>query len=138
MSSRPRPPVDDDTEPRVRPFLDWLREQSQGKTADEMSEGLHTLIDKVRETEKKGSITLKVTVAYDTKIDMLVVADSITISLPEHDRQATIWYLDHDGNLTRNDPRQLTFETLREVPPPAGVDPKTGEIPDAPHARQAN
>ena len=120
------PPVDD--APHVRPFLDWLREQSQGKTADELSEGLHTLIDKVRETEKKGSITLKVTVAYDTKINMLVVADNITISLPEHDRQATIWYLDHDGNLTRNDPRQLAFEALREVPPPAGVDPKTGEI----------
>ena len=75
------------------------------------------------------------TVAYDTKIDMLVVADSITISLPEHDRQATIWYLDHDGNLTRNDPRQLAFESLREVPPPAGVDPKTGEITDT---RKAN
>ena len=57
------PPVNET--PRVRPFLDWLREQSQGKTADELSEGLHTLIDKVRETEKKGSITLKVTVAHD-------------------------------------------------------------------------
>jgi hypothetical protein len=127
MSSRPRPPVDDDT-PRVRPFLDWLREQSQGKTADELSEGLHTLIDKVRETEKKGSITLKVTVAYDSQARHARRHRQHHYRLPEHDRPTTIWYLDHDGNLTRNDPRQLAFEALREVPPPAGVDPKTGEI----------
>jgi hypothetical protein len=50
--------------------------------------------------------------------DVLEVTDDVRLKLPKHDRKASIFYPDADGNLTRTDPNQLTFEGLREVPEP--------------------
>lgn len=120
-----------EADPPIRPFADWLREQSSGNSHDELSEALHALIAKVRDTGKKGSIKYTVRVGpLKGDIDVLVVEDEITINLPEHDRKASMFYPDKHGNLRRTDPRQLDFESLREVPPP-NVDPKTGEIREA-------
>lgn len=113
---------------RIRPFSDWLREQSSGKSHDELSDGLHDLVARVMDTGKKGSITFTVYVeTLKGDNSKLVVHDEIRLKLPEHDRKASLFYPDADGNLTRTDPQQLTFESLREVPPP-NVDPVTGEI----------
>ena len=118
---------DPDAGPIIRPFADWLREQSKGSSHDELSEGLHTLIARVRDTGKRGSIVFTVTVApLKDDIDILVVSDEIKLKLPEHDRKASMFYPDDHGNLSRTDPNQLTFEGLREVP--ANVDLETGEI----------
>ena len=111
----------------VRPFADWLREQSQGKTHEELSEALYDLVQRVRDTGKKGTVSLTITVApMDKDVSVLVLSDEIKLRLPEHDRKASLFYPDKWGNLSRTDPGQLSFESLREVP--AGVDPKTGEI----------
>lgn len=121
------PAVEPDDTAVIRPFADWLREQSRGMTHDELSEALRDLTARVRDTGKKGSLQLTVTVAtLKGETDVLVVSDEIKLRLPEHDRKASLFYPDADGNLTRTDPNQLTFESLREVP--ANVDPKTGEI----------
>jgi len=116
-----------DDELVIRPFADFLREQSKGTTHDELSEGLHALTQRVRDTGRKGSMLLTITVApLDKDVDRLVVSDAIKLKLPEHDRKASLFYPDENGNLSRTDPQQLAFESLREVP--AGVDPETGEI----------
>lgn len=118
----------------VRPFAAWLREQSSGKTHDELSTALHDLIQKVRDTGKKGNLTFTVTVdTLKDDIDVLIVTDEIKLKLPEHDRKASMFYPDANGNLTRTDPRQLIFDDLREVPNPthADIDTTTGEIKDA-------
>lgn len=113
--------------PVIRPFADWLREQSTGSTHEELGEALHDLIAKVQDTGKKGSLTLTITVGtLKNDAAVLVVEDRIKLKLPEHDRKASLFYPDKHGNLTRRDPRQLEFESLREVP--SGVDPETGEI----------
>lgn len=107
------------TEPVIRPFADWLREQSKGKTHDELSDALHDLIAKVRDTGKKGTLALVVTVSpLKDDIDVLVVSDEIKLKLPEHDRKASMFYPDEHGNLSRTDPHQLTFDSLKEVPAP--------------------
>ena len=111
----------------IRPFATWLIEQSGGKTHEELSAALYDLVARVRDTGKKGSVSLTVNVApLKGDIDVLVVADEIKLRLPEHDRKASLFYPDRDGNLTRRDPNQLSFDSLREVP--EGVDPLTGEI----------
>lgn len=113
----------------VRPFADWLREQSNGKTHDELSEALHDLVARVRDTGKKGTVSLTISVAtMKGDLDVLVVSDEIKLRLPEHDRKASLYYPDKNGNLTRNDPNQLQFEGLREVPGIGDVDTATGEI----------
>lgn len=120
--------MSDTIEPVIRPFSDWLREQSHGKTHEEMGEGLYDLVQRVLDTGKKGTLSLTITVApMDKDVSVLVVSDEIKLRLPEHDRKASLFYPGKDGNLSRTDPGQLTFESLREVPPP-NVDPTTGEI----------
>lgn len=116
------------SDPIIRPFADWLREQSRGSTHDELSEALHDLTARVIDTGKKGSLTFTVTVAplKGESVEVLVVSDEIKMRLPEHDRKASLFYPDDEGNLSRTDPNQLTFESLREVP--ADVDAATGEI----------
>lgn len=121
MARRDSARVDTETgevsEEFARPFSDFLREQSGGRTHDELSDCLHDLVGRVRDTGKKGSVTLTVFVApMKDDIDTLVVSDEIKLRLPEHDRKASIFYPDQHGNLSRRDPRQLDFESLREVP----------------------
>lgn len=111
-------PTDD---PVIRPFADALREMQAGRTHTELSEQLHELIARVRDTGKKGSLTLTITVApvKNASENTLTVSDVVTAKLPAHDRRVSLFYADADGNLTRRDPNQLEFESLREVPTPA-------------------
>lgn len=103
----------------VRPFAAWLQEQSNGRSHTELSEGLHDLISRVRATGKKGSILYAVTIApYDKTTDVLQVNDEIRLKLPEHDRRSSIFYPDRNGNLSRHDPNQLSFDDLRAVDNP--------------------
>ncbi len=100
----------------VRPFADWLREQAGGKSHDELSQALYDLVQRVGDTGKKGSIVYTISVGpLKNDNDVLVVDDQIKLKLPEHDRKASLFYTDKTGNLTRTDPNQLAFESLREV-----------------------
>lgn len=113
----------------IRPFGDWLAEQAKGRTHAELGEGLHDLIARVQDTGKKGTITLTVTVQpMKQDASLLVVSDEIKLKLPEYDRPSGVFYADENGNLTRDNPDQLSFESLREVPPPPRVNTTTGEV----------
>ena len=123
------------TEPHeAQDFLVFLAAQAGGGTASELSDGLAELVRRVADTGKKGSISLTVAVEPMKGGDgkTMVVKDSISLKLPEYDRTASVYFTDEDGRLHRNDPRQMAFGFLREVPAPAGVDPTTGEILDTP------
>ena len=112
----------------VRPFADWLREQSTGKTHEELSDAMYDLVARVRDTGKKGSLVLTVTIApFDKDDSVLLISDEIRLKLPEHHRKASIFYADKTGNVTRRDPNQLDFDSLREVGG-MDVDISTGEI----------
>ena len=112
--------------PPVRPFGDWLRDQNRGQTHDELSEALYELVGKVNDTGKKGTLTYTVTVEpMKNNPDVLVVKDTVKVKSPEIERKPSMFFTDRHGNLTRNDPNQLEFESLREVPAPAA--PKTAK-----------
>lgn len=119
-----------DPPPVVRPFADFLREQAKGHSHDELSTALRDLTTRVHDTGKKGSITYVLTIEPTKGTDALTVSDQIKLKFPEHQRQASLFFNDKDGNLVRNDPNQLQFESLREVPPPPGVNTVTGEVTD--------
>lgn len=121
------------TENQTRPFADFLREQARGQSHDELSDGLQQLVQRVKETGKKGSITYTVDVELMKGMtNALTVSDAIKLKLPEHDRPSSLFFADKAGNLRRDDPDQLAFEGLREV-----VDTATGEIRQAPAQRDA-
>lgn len=107
-------------EPVVRPFNDFLMDHANGKTHGELSEALQKLVAGVRDTGKAGKLQLTISITPMKKASngVLMVSDVIKVSVPAHDRKDSLFYPDEHGNLTRTDPNQLTFETLREVPEP--------------------
>lgn len=75
-----KPAEVDDDGPVIRPFADFLREQSRGTTHDELSETPHTLIARVVDTRKKGSLQLTIRVEpLKDDADVLVVSDEIKV-----------------------------------------------------------
>lgn len=121
-------PTKDEDEQVIRPFADFLREHDKGLTHDDLSLALHKLIAGVEDTGKKGTLTYTITVSRLEKGgDMLRVSDAIRLKAPEHDRPTAIYFTDADGNLSRNDPNQLAFESLRALPPAEFIDPTDGK-----------
>lgn len=119
----------------TRPFASFVRDLARGATHDELSVMVQRLIAACRETGKKGSLTLTLT-AVPVKGDdrQIQITDTIKVSLPEFDRAPSTFFADDDNNLRRDDPRQMTLPLVKEVPPPAGVNPKTGEMAEGAQA----
>lgn len=105
------------TDHHVRPFADFLHEQAGGRTHEELTEALAEVVAAVRDTGKKGTLTLTLTVTpLKNGGGALTVTDSVKKGVPIHDRRASIFYATNSGSLTRDDPMQPTFEGLQEVP----------------------
>lgn len=107
----------------VRPFIETLRELRAGKTQDELADGLSEVVAAVRETGKAGRITLTITVTPASKGDVSTVflSDKVTVSAPEFDRPATLFFATPENNLQRQDPNQRNLE-LRSVSEPTIAD----------------
>lgn len=114
----------------VRPFADFLREQSGGRLHDELSEALQTLVHAITDTGKGGSLTLSLSIKPLEKGNTsgLLVIDKVALKAPQVERKASIFFPDEAGNLHRTDPNQLTFDgPLRDASRPAA----DGELRDA-------
>lgn len=107
----------DDDGRTIRPFADFLRDQNKGKTHDELSTALNDLVNAVTLHEKGGTLTLKIEVKPMEKGtgDVLLVTDDITVKMPKAKRKPSVFFPDADGNLRRNDPNQMTFDTLTGI-----------------------
>lgn len=124
----PTLPVDDDpadTGPIVRPFTEFLLQQAYGATHEELSQGLHTLLEAVRDNGKAGSLTLTIKVSPVGRGDerQVIVTDAVVVKKPAGKRPESFFFLDDDGNLTRKDPRQPELP-LRDVARPAAAEAK--------------
>ena len=122
MSPKPVIAADEDGEVQerhVRPFAEWLLDQRKGALANELSEALNDLVDAVNTHSRGGALTLKITVKPAGRhVDgTVVVADDVTVKLPEADRDEVLYFVDGDANLTRSNPAQPSL-SLREVPRP--------------------
>lgn len=118
---------------QTRPFSDWLREQGRGRLHEELSIALQDLVVAVEETGKKGSLVLTINVSKMKNVSKaLAVTDVVNLKAPALDRPAQIFFPDRDGNLRRDDPDQLSFDSLREVPAPQPV--QTEQVRQAPAA----
>lgn len=106
--------VNDD--PHIRPFADFLRDLRGGATHEELSEALWDLTAAVRDTGKKGALQLTIYVE-PTKGDttVLTTLDEINPKLPKPTRRPSMFFTDHEGNLSRTNPNQPEISGLREV-----------------------
>jgi len=101
----------------VRPFADFLLEIEAGRPHAELGEALHDVVEAVRGTGKPGSVTLTVSIQpLKDAVDVLKVSTAVKAKVPEMPRPATVWFPDRAGNLRRDNPNQLAFDSIREVP----------------------
>jgi hypothetical protein len=107
-------------QPEIRPFNQWLLEQRGGLLHGELTETLAEVAAAVLEHEKAGSVTLKITVTPNEGMDVVFISDDVAKKVPQPPRGAMAFHTDQHGNLTRNNPRQQQIP-LRDIPRPGGA-----------------
>jgi hypothetical protein len=102
----PPPPSD---ERRTRPFADVYNALDLGSVHRDTSNKLRDLVEAVQETHKDGTLTITLKV-FKSKIGGAIEIDAkVTAKLPEDKRATSLFFVDEDLNLVRDDPRQLAM-----------------------------
>jgi hypothetical protein len=89
-------------------FQETILQVNNGAALAELSDALAKLVAAVRQTGKKGSLTLtlRVTPASKASSDVLLVEAEVKARVPEQERGSTIFYATDNNLLVRNDPKQ--------------------------------
>lgn len=92
-------------------FPKSIFEIDNGATVKEFAAALHALNTSVREVGKGGEVTLTISVSPASKgnTDVVMVKSKVKAKLPEASRRQTVFYLDDNNQLVRNDPKQQTL-----------------------------
>lgn len=96
-------------------FVHTLNAARSGLLADEASDALHACVEAARETGKVATLTITLTLKPNGSTGQVHIHDAVKTKLPALDKGATILFMTPEGNLQREDPRQMTME-LRQVP----------------------
>ena len=96
-------------------FLETLETIREGELVFEAAEGLEQLIQAIRETRSKGTLTITLEVKPTSVHDAgkVFVTGKAKGKLPEKDVSPTLFYTADDNTLRRNNPNQmrLPFDT---------------------------
>lgn len=106
------------TEQRT-PFSQLVAHLGKGSIDATATDELAELVQSVRETRKKGSITLQIDVAMLDKAseNAVKMTAQVTSKPPKSELPATIGYSTYDGEILRDDPDQPALD-LKQVEPP--------------------
>ena len=99
-------------------FSIFIQDLADGRVHAELTEKVNELISRVCETGKGGELNLKIKIKPATRsehVEKVVIADTITMKLPQHERGEDFFYVTEDNDLSRKHPRQQDLD-LREVP----------------------
>lgn len=108
---------DEDLMPGDR-VIEVLRNLRSGRTVSELEEELRQVVARCRDTGKKGTLTLTLSIDPTKAGDgTYSINDKVVSKLPEFERHATLFFGTPDGNLQREDPRQqaLPFNEARRI-----------------------
>lgn len=103
------------------------------KTDLELAEKLAKLIEEVKATGKKGTLSIAFEVKpVDGGGQAVIVNDAIRVKAPERTREGSMAFIGEGNRLQRTDPSAMPLfdDDIRE----AGADLSTGEIKEAPNA----
>lgn len=108
----------DDGGQQVRPFAAVLQDINGGQFADQLAHDLQNLVDAVREHGRKGKLTITLEVApLRGNATAFTVAARRDLKLPQEEPMESVFFGTEDGNLVRDDPRQMALP-LRTVNKP--------------------
>jgi DnaJ-class molecular chaperone len=106
-------------------FTRTVAQINAGASQDELSRSMAELLTAVRATGKAGSLTYTIEVKPASRGDIVTVklSDTIKLKMPKGERPETIFYINEDGGLQRNDPRQQDMEirVAQDAPEPREV-----------------
>lgn len=105
----------------VKSFHEWISEHRNGGLEVEITDALAQIVEGVTTHHKVGTLTLTITVKPTDVHGAVQVADKIVAKVPEGARQEAFYFADENNALHRNDPRQMAFGELREVPAPRAI-----------------
>lgn len=90
-----------------RSAMQILGEIRRGNMVEEIGYEIARLTQQVLQTDKGGTLTLKLTIKPSDVADNAVeIKDKITVKAPEPEMKASVFYANADGALTRSDPNQ--------------------------------
>lgn len=93
----------------IRPATDVLSDLRSG-SAHELTAAMAELAQAVQATNKKGTLTYKVTMSPSKTDDQAVaIVDDIVLKTPRPERPATLMFVSDSGSLSKHDPRQRTL-----------------------------
>jgi hypothetical protein len=99
----------------VKPFSAVLLELQKGGVHRDLSEKLAELVKAVADTQKKGSLTLRIDVTPNKDEATYLLAATVTAKAPQHTSRPSLFFALDDGSLTRKDPRQMDLQQLHAV-----------------------
>lgn len=113
--------MDDTYSPAIAPktFAQLLDALRFGTLGDELDKDMKKLVEACTSTGRAGELTLKVKLKPG-KGGQLEVIDDYAVKMPKAEKGTTLMYATPEGNLTRNDPRQLELTGLRTVDSTSG------------------
>jgi hypothetical protein len=102
----------------IRPFSDTLTAIRFGQLQEELSAKLNELTTACMEEGKGGKLTLVLSLKPG-KAGQVEILDDVKLTLPPREHGSTLMFATPEGNLQREDPRQMQLEGLRAVTAPA-------------------
>ncbi len=88
----------------MRPFADLLLSLDKGRVLDEASARLAEVVRAVMEADKKGSVTIKVTVSPRQGAEVTVEVEAVTTAVVPKPDHAGVFFVTDKHELTRDDP----------------------------------
>jgi hypothetical protein len=114
-------PDKDPAERGRTPFARFIQEQRQGALHSELSDAIADLSQAVLAVEKPGKLVLTLKVVPSKDGQTIIISDDLKLTIPEPARGAGIFFVDADGNISRENPYQQRL-------PLQAVDKRTGEL----------
>lgn len=104
------------------------------KTDLELAESLSKLIEEVKATGKKGTLSVTFEIKpVDGGGQAVIINDAIRMKAPERNREGSMAYIGDGNRLQRTDPSAMPLfeDDIKEAP---DYNPRTGEIKEVPGA----
>ena len=94
----------------AEPFSNFIQKLKDGAVNDELSHSLQALVAAVGVQQKSGKLVLTITVKPNKGDGQVFVAEDISLQEPKPTRAVSLFFVDKESNLTRDNPRQMTMQ----------------------------
>lgn len=114
----------------IRPFDEILRAINNGQLIDDLTDEMTAVISAIRATGKSGKISVTLSLhPRGSDNTQMEVRPSIKGVAPEMERRISLFYVNRDDGLQREDPRQNHLPGITSVVDAnETIDHETGEV----------